>query len=85
MKEKNISRLRIVSIFIVLVVIALVSRLYYVQIIYGDEFSDRADRQYMRPSQNLFDRGSIFFKDKDGRLISGAGIKTGFTVALNPS
>ena len=68
-----------------LVVIALVSRLYYVQIIYGDEFSDRADRQYMRPSQNLFDRGSIFFKDKDGRLISGAGIKTGFTVALNPS
>ena len=85
MKEKNISRLRIVSIFIVLVVIALVSRLYYVQIIYGDEFSDRADRQYTRPSQNLFDRGSIFLKDKDGRLISGAGIKTGFTVALNPS
>ena len=85
MKEKNISRLRLVSFFIVLVVIALVSRLYYIQIIYGDEFSDRADRQYTRPSQNLFDRGSIFLKDKDGRLISGAGIKTGFTVALNPS
>lgn len=84
MKNNNVSRIRIVSFFIVLFAIILVTRLYYVQIVYGDEFSERADRQYARPSQ-LFDRGSIFLEDKEGRLISGAGLKTGFTVALNPS
>ncbi|MCH8329622.1 MAG: hypothetical protein IIB81_04490 [Nanoarchaeota archaeon] len=45
----------------------------------------RADRQYVNPNQNLFDRGSIFFEDREGRLVSGATLKTGFTISINPS
>lgn len=78
------TRIRIISVFIFLFASILIIRLYFVQIINGEEFSARADRQYTRPNQNLYDRGSIFFEDKDGRLISGATLKSGFIVAINP-
>lgn len=68
-----------------LVALVLLVRLYLVQIVESDTYSQRADHQYVRPNQNLFDRGSVFFEDKDGRLISGATLKTGFTIAINPS
>lgn len=85
MKSNNIVRIRVVATFVVFFAVILVARLYFIQIVHGDEFSERADHQYVRPSQNLFDRGTIFFEDKDGRLISGATLKTGFIVAVNPS
>lgn len=85
MKSKHIVRIRLISITIVLFASLLIARLYFVQIVQGNEFSERADRQYVRPSQNLFDRGSVFFEDKNGLLVSGATLKSGFTLALNPS
>jgi|TARA_Y100000310_G_scaffold159619_1_gene159205 cell division protein FtsI/penicillin-binding protein 2 len=67
------------------VALILIGRLYVVQVVHGETFSDRANRQYVRPNQNLYDRGSIFFKDRDGRLVSGATLKAGYTVAVNPN
>jgi len=60
-------------------------RLYFVQIIHGEDFSVRADHQYVRPNQNLFDRGRIIFESKDGIPWSAATLKTGFTISINPS
>jgi cell division protein FtsI/penicillin-binding protein 2 len=54
------------------------------QIIKGDAFSDKADRQYVNSAGNLFDRGSIFFQDKTGELVSAATLKTGYTIVINP-
>lgn len=59
--------------------------MYYLQILSGQEYEDLADRQYVRPNQNLFERGSIFFTTKDGDKVPAATIKRGFTVALIPS
>lgn len=59
-------------------------RLYFLQVMNGEAFSDQADRQYVSPGQNIFNRGSVFFKDKDGNLISAATLKTGFILAMNP-
>ncbi len=55
-----------------------------VQIVSGQEFSDRANRQYTRPVGGVYDRGSIFFQSKDGTLMAAASLKTGETVAINP-
>jgi cell division protein FtsI/penicillin-binding protein 2 len=45
---------------------------------------EKAERQYT--SQNgLFDRGSIFFENKDGTLLSAASLKTGYTIAILPN
>lgn len=79
------SRIRIFSAFIILFALLLISRLYYLQISHGEEFADRADRQYVRPVNNVFDRGSIFFSGKEGNLISSATVKDGFIITINPS
>ncbi len=78
-------RLQLLSVFVVLIASLLLVRLYVVQVVRGEYYSDRADRQYVRPSSNLYDRGNIFFEDKEKRLISAATIKSGFLVAINPS
>ncbi len=84
MKSSFVFRVRIISGIVLLVAAVLIVRLYTLQIIHGEELSAKAERQYVRPDQNQYDRGSIFFKDKDGRLVSAATLKSGFTVALSP-
>ena len=84
MRAPMVFRIRIIFAFLFLFAAVLVGRLYMVQIIYGDSLSEQADRQYVRTGSALYDRGSIFFEDKDGRLVSAATLATGYTVALNP-
>ena len=59
-------------------------KLYLVQIVSGKDLSERADRQYVQPVVKGFDRGSIFFTDKDGGLTTAATLKSGFTAFINP-
>ena len=69
---------------IFLVAFLLIGRLYFLQIMNGEAFSDQADRQYIAPNDTIFNRGSIFFKDKNENLISAATLKTGFILAMVP-
>lgn len=77
-------RVRIISFFVLAIVLMLVVKLYSVQIVHYTDFAERADRQYQRSSETVFNRGTIYFSTKDGRLISAATLKTGFNVAINP-
>lgn len=77
-------KLLYLSLGLFFVALLLLTRLYFVQIVNGGEYSLRAERQYISSSQELFDRGSIFFTRKDGTLLSAAGLSTGFTIAMNP-
>lgn len=78
------SRVRLLSAGIVLFAILLVVRLYMVQIVRGDDFAQLADHQYVTSSSGLYDRGTIFFEDKDGRLVAGASLQSGFLIAITP-
>ena len=77
------SRVRFIFAFFVLVVLIIFVRLYFLQVVNGGDYIERADRQYINSSGDTFDRGSIFFEDKKGSLISAASLKTGYIVALN--
>ena len=85
MKSNVRGRIRLISYAIVVFAVLLVGRLYYVQIVHGETYAEQADHQYVRPSTELFDRGSIFFEDKDGRLIAAATVRSGFTITINPT
>ncbi len=76
-------KIRLVFCFIILFVLIIVVRLYFLQIVNGDKYSDRADRQYVNISTETFDRGSIFFEDKSGNVVSAASLKTTYTIGLN--
>jgi cell division protein FtsI/penicillin-binding protein 2 len=80
----HIIRIRIVSVGVILFALLLVSKLYFVQIVSGEAFQERADRQYTRPVGGLFDRGTVFFQYKDGTTMAAASLKQGATIAINP-
>ncbi len=85
MKLGSTSRIRSISFLIFFFGLLLIGRLYFLQIVSGDELKDKADRQYVQSSYDYFDRGSIFFKTKGGVSFPAAALKTGFILAINPS
>ncbi len=78
-------RIRIVSIIILVIAFVLITRLFFIQVIHKNFYSEKADRQFATPSGDIFKRGNIFFTKKDGSLITGATVSTGFKIAINPS
>ena len=84
MRAQFRSRIRLIFALVVCAVLLILVRLYFIQIVYGDEYAQKADRQFASGGSGLFDRGSIYFTRKDGTLISAATLTTGFLVAINP-
>lgn len=84
MNSNLIIRTRIIVACVVFFAIVIVAKLYYVQIIKGDIYSNRADRQYVKPTISNFDRGYIFFTSKDGIKVAAASVKDGYVLSLNP-
>lgn len=78
------TRIRIISVAILLFGLILVGKLYFIQIVNNDLYTQKADRQYQSSSGNIFTRGNIYFQSKTGTLISAATLQSGFTVAINP-
>lgn len=68
-----------------LIVLLIIAKLYQIQIIQGQIYRDKADKQYTGGQSDIFERGSIYFTDKKGNKISAATIKTGYKVTINPS
>lgn len=83
-RKGNILRVRLISFGIIVVSFVFVSKLYLIQVVNGSSYKDKADRQHVSPSSVVYDRGSIFFEDKNGRLTTAANLQVGYTLALNP-
>lgn len=84
MRAKFRFRIRLVLACIVLAACIVLVRLYFIQIVHGADYAQKADRQFASGGSGLFDRGSIYFTNKDGTNISAATLATGFLVAINP-
>lgn len=71
----------------VFVVFALIiaTRLYFVQIVHGDDYAREARGQYVEEHSDQDSRGSIFFTRKDGGLVAGAVMQTGWRIAIHPA
>jgi cell division protein FtsI/penicillin-binding protein 2 len=83
--DRKITRVWLLFLGIIGFAIVIILRLYLIQIVYGDEFTAKASGQYFRPQPNIFERGAIFFSDKEENLIPAAVQKIGFAVSINPS
>ena len=84
MKSHFIIRIRLISIAIFIFGLVLIGKLYILQIVHNDLYIQKANRQYLSSSGNVFSRGTIFFQNKDGSLLSAATLQSGYTVAINP-
>lgn len=61
-----------------------IARLFYLQLILGATYADRAEEQYVRASDE-FDRGNIYFQTKDGTTVAAATIESGFKAIVVPA
>ena len=83
--DVHVGRVRLLFACFVVIALCLLTKLYFVQILRGNSFAEKADRQYTPAAGVVFNRGSIFFTDKNGRQISAATIKSGFVLTINPA
>jgi len=77
-------RIRVVLICVFFVASILLIRLFFVQVIHKNLYTERADKQYVTPASNIFNRGSIFFSKKDDSLVAAATVVSGFKLAILP-
>ena len=84
MRARFVLRTRILCGFFVLVALLFVVRLYFVQIVHGSEYRERASAHYVKPDPDTASRGSIYFTTKDGELVSAAVMQTGWRIAIKP-
>jgi len=85
MTSSFIFRSRIILFCVTVFSFVLIGKLFLVQIVHGDEYSESADRQYSTPRGDIYERGTVYFKSKDGQLIAAATQASGFKVAIDPS
>lgn len=78
------SRVRFIIFCIFLVAGIILARLFFVQVIHKDLYTERADKQYITSASNVFKRGSIFFSKKDNSMVSAATVTSGFKIAIIP-
>lgn len=80
------ARIRILASVALLGAIVFVGRLFYVQVVNGSYFYKLAETQYRSGGQyGIFERGNIYFTTKDSEKVTAAGLKEGFTLAINPT
>ncbi|HVW82689.1 MAG TPA: penicillin-binding protein 2 [Candidatus Paceibacterota bacterium] len=78
------SRLRLLLGALILVAVLILVRLYFVQVVYGTDYALQADAQYAAQGATLFDRGAIYFTQKDSTPVAAATLSTGYLVAIDP-
>lgn len=84
MRKQAILRIRIITGVVLVIALILVARLYQLQVVKHAEYVERGEQQYVHTVQDLYTRGSIFMTTKDGERVSGATIKSGYVLAINP-
>jgi cell division protein FtsI/penicillin-binding protein 2 len=84
-KQTGSKRINYVFLAFVLVGVAIIVRLFILQVVSGDYYSVLAVRQHTNGSNSIEPRrGSIYFQNKNGELITAADTKIGFNIFINP-
>lgn len=84
MRSKFLFRTRILWGLFVCAAVLMIVRLYFVQIVHGEEYQQDAQAQYVAEGSDEEDRGDIYFTAKDGELVPAAVMQTGWRIAIDP-
>lgn len=85
MRRNAVIRVRVISGIVLALLSVLIFRLVYIQILHHEAYVRMGESQYVHTVQELYSRGSIYFKTKEGELVSAATLKGGYVLALDPS
>ncbi len=85
MHKRFLGRIRLLVILFGFAMLSIVGRLYFLQIVEGSAYTERADAEFIIPQNQLLNRAAIYFTAKDGTSVVAATMEDGFTLALNPT
>jgi len=85
MANKATSRIRILSGAFVFSALLILTRLFFVQIVHGDEYQEKAEQQYVGKTGTSFNRGTIYFSSRDSSSVAAATLSYGYTLAIHPA
>ena len=61
----------------------LIVQLFLIQVVNAEKYISLAENQYITRNYHLYDRGEIYFKNKDGDLVSAATLQSGYLIEMN--
>ncbi len=79
------SRIRFLIGTVVFVGAIVIMRLFSLQIVNTTMYKEKAQRNYVTPTNASFDRGNIYMTTKDQTTVAAATVVSGFKLAINPS
>ncbi len=92
MPKNKLSRLRVLSLVFLLVGGIFAVKLFFLQLVNGEEYRAKADGQYAKPRGETFTRGTIYFtarptsgESAGNRRVSAAALKDEYTLVINPA
>lgn len=75
MNTRFIVRVRVVTALCIVAALVIVGKLYFLQIMHGEEYARLADAQSVELKNPLLNRGTIYFSAKDGTLLTAATLR----------
>lgn len=84
MANSTTYRIRSISGALVLGALLIVVRLFFVQIVHGSDYEEKAVQQYKGKVGSSFNRGSIYLSSREGAPIAAASLSYGYTLAVHP-
>lgn len=81
--NSTFSRITGLSLLLCLITGLLVVRLFYLQVLRGDEYSEEVSNNYSVEELSKFDRGTVYTQKKDGTLVSAATTVSGYTLVVD--
>lgn len=69
------ARIRLLAALLLLAAAVFLGKLYFVQVVKGEEYARRADAQSVHLKNPLLNRGTIYWTDKEGTSITAASLR----------
>ncbi|MCH7883162.1 penicillin-binding protein 2 [Patescibacteria group bacterium] len=84
MRSKTERRIFLVGVGLTVFALVIWGRLFFLQVVSRDYYESLAERQHASSFDLEARRGNIYFREKDGSLLSAAGTKSGFLLYVDP-
>lgn len=84
MKQTIERRFFLVGIGLTLFGVVIIGRLFFLQVVSHDYYLSLAQRQHVASLDTEARRGNIYFREKDGNLLSAATTKAGYLLFIDP-
>ena len=84
-ESRSKDRIDVILLTWLIILLIVISRAFYIQVVRHAYYTDLADRQYVSSTPINFDRGNIYFSRYKGTVVPAAQLRTSYRIAIDPT